>query len=136
MLETALVLTTFLILAAGTLDLGVGVFRYHVLAQVARHGARQAVVHGEMADVLGEWGPGSIDVPATANGIPIVQAIQPMMVSFDLDQTRVLVDWLDGTNEVGHRVQVTVTTPYTPILTFVLGGQRTLSATSTMRIAH
>ncbi len=45
-LETALVLPAFLIITLGTLDLGVGVFRYHVLAQVARHGARQAIVHG------------------------------------------------------------------------------------------
>ncbi len=42
---------------------------------------------------------------ANADGEPIVEALRPMLVSFDLDETRIRVDWPDGTNEVEDRVQ-------------------------------
>jgi hypothetical protein len=135
------VLIVFITVALGMLDFGVGVFRYHILAQAARQGARRAIVHGERANVLGVWGPTTIDVAAAASGIPIVDGsgdgIQTMLVGCNLAQTRVRVEWLNGSNELNDPVRVTVSSPYQPVLAFIFsGGQRTLSASSTMQIAH
>ena len=71
-LELSFSLMLFLTLTMGILDLGVGVFRYHIVSQAARQGARRAAVHGELATAIGVWGPNTIDVAANANGIPIV----------------------------------------------------------------
>ena len=136
-LEMSLVLVLFLTLTAGTLDLGIAVFRHNLLSEAARQGARRAIVHGSMAP--NRWGPSTIDVPATANGIPIVDGpidgIQPLLVAFDLDQTRIRVQWPDGSNSPESRVRVTVTTPYVPIILFFLSAHNQ-SASSTMPIAH
>ena len=139
--EMSYCLMVFVTVTMGMMDLGVGVFRSHVLAQAARQGARRAVVHGELASQLGSWGPNTIDVTANATGIPIVNGvddgIQDMLIGCDLDKSRVRVDWLDGDNKVASRVRVTVESPYKPVLTFILGStEKTLSASSTMRIAH
>jgi len=138
----AIILPVFLILTMGMLDLGVAVFRYHVVANAARHGARRAIVHGELANVLGSWGPNTIDVAASAEGIPVVdgsnsEGIQPLLVGCDLPKSRIRVEWLDGSNAFQEQVRVTVTSPYRPIMLFIFSdAEYTLSASSTMRIAH
>ena len=140
-LEMAIILMIFLVLTLGMLDLGVGIFRYHVIANSARHAARRAIVHGELASALGPWGPGTIDVAASANGVPIVGAtgegVQPLLVGCDLSQTRVRAEWIDGGNAVGQHVRVTISSPYRPVMLFIFPGTtKTLSASSTMEIAH
>jgi hypothetical protein len=141
-LEMSIILGVFLVLTFGMLDLGVAVFRYHILSQAARHTARRAIVHGEMAGRLGPWGPTTIDVPATANGIPLVDGdngdgVQPMLIGCDLSQTRIRAEWTGGSNAVDMPVRVTVTSPYQPIMLFIFpDAEITLSAVSTMDIAH
>ena len=140
-LEMAIILGIFLVTTMGMLDLGVGVYRYHLIAQAARFGARRAIVHGEMASQLGSWGPATIDVAATASEEPIVDGaedgIQPMLIGCDLSQSRIRVEWLDGSNGFEDRVRVTVTSPYTPLFLFILSNTTiNLTASSTMRIAH
>ena len=119
-LELAFSLLLFLTLTLGMLDLGVGVFRSHILSQASRQAARRAAVHGERATALGSWGPATIDVVATASGVPIVggvnDGIQGMLVGCDLSRTRIQVEWLDGDNKVDQQVKVTVTSPYKPAL--------------------
>lgn len=140
-LELSITLMIILMMTMGTIDLGVGVFRQHVLSQAARQAARRASVHGELATALGEWGPSEIDVPATANGVPIVDGpndgIQGMLMGCDLARTRIRIEWVDGSNEIDQRVRATVTSPFKPTLLFIFGdSERTLSASSTMRISH
>lgn len=143
--EMSVILMAFLVLTFGMFDLGVGVFRYHILANAARHGARQAIVHGSMSNVAGTWGPNQIDVPASANGVPIVDGtqggisigVQPLLIGCNLSQTRVIADWPNGTNDLEDPVRVTLTSPFQPVLTFIIPNtQITLSASSTMQIAH
>lgn len=139
--ELAIVLMVFLILTMGMLDLGVGVFRYHILSQAARHVARRAIVHGELANVLGTWGPATIDVPASANGVPVVDGamdgVSPLLIGCDPDKTRIQAEWIDGNNALDSSVKVTVTSEYTPIMLFIFPSNTiTLSASSTMHIAH
>ena len=144
MLEMAIVLFWFLVLTMCMLDFGVAVFRYNVLSQAARHGARRAIVHGEMALPLGVWGPAAIDVPATANGIPIVgdgsandtDGLQRKLIGCDLDTTRIQVEWLSGSNAVGEPVRVTVTSPYQPVVFLNILQPIQLRASSRMTVAH
>ena len=61
-IELAIVLTLFLTLVFGMLDLGIAVFRYHIVCEAARQGARQAIVHGKLSDKLGTWGPAPLSL--------------------------------------------------------------------------
>src|SRR5262245_18994619 len=70
--ETALTLMMFLTLTMGMMDLGVGVFRFHVISQGARHVARRAMVHGSMASALGVWGPSTISSTGDATGVAAI----------------------------------------------------------------
>ena len=138
--EAALVLPVFLTLVLGAIDVSVGVARYNSLSQAARHGARQAVVHGNQARAGwngGPWGPDTIDQPATAAGVPAVDAVRPMLVHCPLGESRVRVEWPDGSNEPGKPVRVTVTSTYRPMVAFLFGNPAIpLTASSTMPIAH
>lgn len=143
--EVALILPIFLTVAVGMLDLGVGVFRFNTLSNASRHGARQAIVHGEHAPSGwngGRWRPGTggtpnlIDEASTAS-VPAVDAIRPMLVNCPAAQTRVRYEWLGGTDRVGSSVRCTVTSEYLPLLTVVFGGSAiSLTSSSTMPIAH
>ena len=140
-LEMSIILMMFLTLTTGMLDLGLGVFRYHLVSEAARQGARRAIVHGERATALGVWGTETIDVPATANGIPIVDGtgdgLQPLLVGCNLSASRIKVEWPSGSNAYEEPVRVTVTTPYQPVLLWIFPGDLiTLTGTSTMTIAH
>jgi hypothetical protein len=143
-LEMSIILFVFIMLTFGMLDLGIGVLRYHILANAARQGARSAIVHGERAAALGPWGTGTIDVPATSAGVPIVggvtadgskYGIQYFLAGCDMANTQIKAEWLDGSNAYGKRVRVTVTSPYRPFMTFFLV-PTTIKAVSTMQIAH
>jgi hypothetical protein len=87
---------------------------------------------------LGTWGPGTIDVSGSAGGVPIVDGAEdglaPLLVGCDLENTRIRVEWLDGSAEYQKRVRVTVSTPYQPFMFFLI--PVTLSASSTMPVAH
>jgi len=140
LLEGAIIILVFLVLVFGMLDLSIGLMRFHLVSAATRHGARRAIVHGELAPAGwkgGVWGPGNIDVPATASGIPLVDEIRPLLVGMDPNQTRIQADWIDGANGVEDRVRITVTTPYQPMMTFIFGNPTfRLRASSTMPIAH
>ena len=137
-LETAVALSLFVTLLLGTVDLGYGIFRYHVLAQSTRKIARHATVHGSLADELGPWGSDSITASADGNDV-VSQYIAESLVGWDLSRVDIQVDWIDGGNEAekGHRIRVRLDAPYQPMMTFILGSPAiTLTSTSVMRIAH
>ncbi len=146
--EMAIVLLTFLTLVLGMLDLGLGVARYNSLAHAARQGARQAIVHGSMADRLGVWGPATVEFSLSASPPSIVLPstdaadiaafIQPTLVHFNPAEVTVKVKWESG-NEFGQPVTVTLSAPYRPMMTFIFGNSVSpikLTAESTMSIAH
>jgi hypothetical protein len=129
----------FLTLTFGMLDLGRGVFRYHILSNAARQAARRAIVHGDKATVLGTWGKATVNCTADDTGQAIVgseeDGIQPMLVGCDLANTHITLQWIDGSNSAGSRLRATITSPYEPVMTFMLF-PITLQASSTMQIAH
>jgi TadE-like protein len=136
--EAALVFLTFLILVLGMLDLGLAVFRNHLVCEAARQGARQAIVHGSLVpSAMGVWGPDPVGpVPAT-DPQALAQAVQPFLADFDPGTVTVQARWLDGGNAPGQRVQVTVDATYPLLLPSLVGvPSLSLHASSTMAIAH
>jgi Flp pilus assembly protein TadG len=137
LVELSVVLMVFLTLVLGMLDLGIGVFEYNTISQVARAGARKAVIHGSMAGAMGEWGPTTYGPVAATDTNPIAQAIQPSLAGLDSTKVTIKVEWLDSDNQPEKRVRVTVTYPFQPMMTFIFGNPTiTLSAVSVMPIAH
>ncbi len=138
--ETAIVILPFLIITLGMIDLGTAVFRHHVVSQAARQGVRKAIVHGSLAPSGwngGKWGPAKFGPVAATDTDPKAQAIAPYLSGLDTSATNVTMEWLDTSNLAEKRVRVTVSTTWTPAVTFIFGGlTRTLSASATMPIAH
>ncbi len=134
----AIVLSVFITLILGMVDLGYGVFKQHVLTQAARQLARRAVVHGQLADRLQVWGPEEIDMRADGEHV-IIESLADKLVGWDLTDVNVQVSWPDGDNDprTGDRVRVQLTAPYQPTMTFIFGNPTfSLYADSTMYIAH
>jgi Flp pilus assembly protein TadG len=146
-IEAALTLSLLVTLVLGMIDLGLWVARQQMLAHAARQIARQAVVHGALADKLGSWGPATI----TTNGVApspynpndatsvIRQVAHNSLTDWKGSDVTVKVEWPDGGNDprLEHRVRVTVSGPYHPIMTFIFGNPAyTLAAGTTMQIAH
>jgi hypothetical protein len=140
--EAAIVILPFLTIVLGMLDLGTAVFRHHVVSQAARQGVRMAIVHGSRAPSGwngGKWGTATYGPVAVATDVadPKVQAIAPHLSGLDPEATKIKMEWPDGSNATEKRVRVTVTTTWTPVVTYIFGGlTRTLSASAMMPIAH
>ena len=135
--ETAIIIMPLMIVLLGMVELSIVVFRYHVVSEAARQGARQVIVHGALAPPeMAAWGPATIDVLADVDGIPFVAALRPFLFNLDMNQTRVRCEWLDGNTGLESNVRVTVDTDFQP-LTFLFGSSAwSLSAASVMQIAH
>lgn len=137
MAETAIVMTVLIALTLGAVDLQIGVYRYNTLSEAARHGARQAMVHGALAPAAqGIWGPGAYAGTA-ADGSPYANAVRPLLVGFPQNDVIIRVEWPDGSNAIGQRVRYSLSTTYRPFLGFLIGYPNlNLTAASTMPIAH
>lgn len=143
--ETVLVILALLILIMGMLDLGVAVFRYHVLSNAARQTARKAIVRGALAPNRGNvntWSPADYGNPyettADVNN-DLTDTVRPYLVGLDPQNVTIKVEWFTGNQPNGrNRVQVTVSAPYRPIMAFIFGPNASITerASSTMLIAH
>lgn len=136
MVELAIVLPIFLILVFGMLDLSIAVFRWHMLANAAREGARKAIVHGAMAPE--SWGPAPITTTADqTTAHPIVPILQPFLVGNELADVTIVVEWPEGSNALEKPVRVTLRSPYRPVAGFIFGGTPfNLEGSSTMLIMY
>jgi Flp pilus assembly protein TadG len=144
MTEVAIIIPVFLTLALGTIDLGLAVFRNHEVAEASRQGARIASVHGSLAPSGwdgGTWGTSAYSGTGdSADAIPTAIRNAGALAGLKTSDVHISVQWLDGSNNVLNgdcRVQVAVSTTWTPLFSYVFGGRTvTLSATSIMPIAH
>jgi Flp pilus assembly protein TadG len=131
--EGAITLTVLITLIFGMMDLGLGVMRFNMISHAAREGVRQAMVHGGSS--LSQWSPGTWT--ASNAGTPVVDAVSPHLVGCDLKNTTITITWVDGSNAVEQRVQVTINTTYQPLMTYIFGATPlNLQAASTSRFAH
>lgn len=151
----AIVLMVFLTVVFGMVELSVAVFRYHIVSQAARQAARMAIVHGELAPpTMTDWnaaygggtnkfGPQTISTAAADNeiiygkpgdtGFP---GITKYIAGLDPAGTTIQLEWIDGDTRLGSRVRATVTTTYSPLITFLFSDDFTLTGQSVMQIAH
>jgi Flp pilus assembly protein TadG len=137
MVEAAVVLGVFLTLLLGSLDLALAVLRSNALAEAARRLTRAAIVRGEDATaVFTPWGPTSCQ--GTANdGSEYADAFRDALIVAKLSEVKYRLEWPDGNNDAGDRVQATITSKYAPILPSLFGSTPyNLQAVSTMRIEH
>ncbi len=137
LVEAALVTVALLSLLLGTLDLGIAVLRYNMLAEAARTGARMAIVHG--SDAPGEMAAWNSALAATQ----IKAALQPLMAGSGIaaaDFTvTVTYEQAAGADAVtpGRPVTVAISHSWVPIVSFLFGNAAVpLSATSKMIIAN
>lgn len=137
MLEAAIVLTVFLTLVFGGIDLALGVFRYNAISEAARRGAREAIVHGKGAPPQRTaWGPATWTGTADSPG-DIPAEVRPVLVGMEPAAVNLRIEWPDGSNAAQKQVRVSVSTVYRPVLPGLVGwSEIPLTATSTMRIAH
>ena len=147
--EAVIVLSTFLILIFGMLDLGIGVLHYNTVAEAARTGARNTIVHGAKAPAGAFYGsvPGGTWSDSTA-ATNVKDIVTPLLNAEGIptDSITVTVVHADGpdrspkdtgTSDPGDSVTVTVTVPYTPIFAFIFGTTTiTLTGKCSMVIAH
>jgi len=135
-IETAIVLMIFITLVFGMLDLGLGVLKHNSLSQAARRAAREAIVHGSMAEPLGVWGPTGYSGTA-ADTHPLAESVRRSLAGMDHTEVTVQAAWPEGGNDLEQQVTITASMPYRPIMAFIFGSPEfTLEAKSTMRIAH
>jgi hypothetical protein len=138
LVELAICIMVFLTFVLGFIDLGVGLLRYHQLTDAVRHLARQAAVHGNLADKLGPWGPATLSGTADAAG-PISDTLRQRLTGIPADQVSYTVNWIDGGNDVmvDHRVQVIASFNFQPTITFIFGSPTiNLQSTAVVHIAH
>ena len=140
MAEAAIILPVFLFLALGTIDLGLAVFQNHAVAEASRQGARVASVHGSLATQLGTWGTTTYSGAGNSTDtIPTAMSSAGVFTGLKAANVTVTVSWPDSGNNAqnGDRVEVAVSTTWTPLVTYIFGGRTiTLSATSIVPIAH
>jgi len=139
MVETAIMLTAALLLLFGIIEFGRAVYTYHLVDNVARAGARWAMVRG--AACPGSTSPARTDCPVLSSDVQTyVRSISPMA---DQNSVTATASWpgntgcrTSGNNGPGCLVVVNVTYPFHFALPFVSTATITMSSTSQMIIAQ
>ncbi|HET6323645.1 MAG TPA: TadE/TadG family type IV pilus assembly protein [Planctomycetaceae bacterium] len=135
--EGAIVLSVFLLILLGMLDLGLLLLEYNTLCEATRRLARAAIVHGQMAaPAQTVWGPAAVSGTA-ADGTEYSTTLDKELATFNLSNVNYSIQWPAGTNRPDDPVQVTVTYQYPPIIPFLLGSQTIpIQAVSNMSVQH
>ncbi len=134
-MEAAIVTPTLLVLLLGTLDLGIAVLRYNMLAEGACTGARSAIVHGsDAASELPTWTSGSAATAIHDELAPLFAAAGIQSSDFTVTVTYQQVGGADSTTP-GNPVTVRIDHTWVPLMSFLFGSQP-LTANSKMIIAN
>jgi hypothetical protein len=136
LVEAAFVYPIMALLTVGVVILGMGVFRYQMVAALAREGARWASVHG------GQYAADGVGTKATPSTV-YSNAIQPLAVGLDTSQLSYAVSWTDPSempfyddssgNLAINKVTVMVSYNWVPVAYL---GSITLSSTSVMAMQY
>ncbi|HEV8004090.1 MAG TPA: TadE/TadG family type IV pilus assembly protein [Planctomycetaceae bacterium] len=135
--EGAIVVSVFLLILLGMLDLGLLVLNHNTLSEAARRLARESIVHGQMAaPAQTVWGPATVNGTA-ADGTEYASALSKELATFNLSKVNYSIQWSAGTNRPDDPVQVTVTYQYPPIIPYLLGSQTIpIRAVTNMSVQH
>ncbi len=126
-IESGLVFGFLVILVVGILEMSLYLYNYAVLTDAAKEGVRYAVVHGSSR--------GGLSIEDSDDGV--TNAVTAFLAAsvHDTSGKTVSVDYPDGNNAPGDRVQVTVSYSYNPLfLSAAYFTTVTISATSVGRI--
>ncbi len=126
LVEFALASAVFFMTTFGVLGLGVAVWQYNMVANLAQEGARWAAVRGSSTPAQATNGTVSTYVLSRAPG----------MTAVDLNVTTTWPEGGSPANAAGKQVQVVVTKTFTPIVPFSPLGTLTLTSTARMVIAR
>jgi hypothetical protein len=150
MVEGSIILTTFVTLALGIIDMGIAVFQYHLVSEASRQAARIASLHGSRAPATwdgGTWGTTAYSGAGDSSDT-IAAAIRGTgaFAGLNAKDVTISMEWPQGSNDAAppspgipgtNTVQVTVSSEWAPLMLFLFGKKTvTLSATSVMPIAH
>jgi len=136
MVEGAIVIGVFLTMLLGMLDLALANLQKNMLTEGAQRVARAAMVHGSMAPPEETaWGPAEY-FGFAGDATEMAAALRPVLVTIDPSETSIRIQWLDGGNEPGQRVHVTVVYDHQSLFPFLFGAKLRLKSVSVMRIAH
>jgi Flp pilus assembly protein TadG len=134
LVETAVVLPVVLMLTVGTCIIGLGIYRYELVATLAREGARYASVHGT------EYAAAKTGNVAATPATIYQNAILPLAAGIDTAYLTYSVTWnttnspTSGSPPVYNTVSVTVTYQWTPEL--YISGPINLTSTSVMTMSY
>jgi Flp pilus assembly protein TadG len=139
LVEAAIVLSATLLILIGMTVGGLGVFRYHQVAALAREGARYAVVHGtQFQKETGGTAASGTDIKNNAI-LPMAAGLNPGSLMTSVSWTTNNAPTHDNTNSnppgqaVTNIVSVTVSYQWIPEAYF---GGVTLTSTSQMPMAY
>ena len=135
--ESAIVLSVFMLLILGMLDFGMAVLNRDNLEAAACRLARIAIVRGERSEMAAvPWGPQT--TTATANdGTEYAQTVAPILALMPADEVHIELRWPDESNAVGNRVVAVLSYDHPSLFAGLLGTSTwELRAVSTMRIQH
>lgn len=131
MVETALVLSAWMILLLGTLDIGMILFRHTVMQQIAERAARLAMIRGaNSTPQIASWGPATVRVRLHQSD-PVANLLRPSTCGLTPSGFEVLLEWTDGGNQRDQRVTVTVSSAQDTILQSLLPGNGSFAMQST-----
>jgi Flp pilus assembly protein TadG len=136
LVESAIVLGTFVVMMVGVLDLGLAVLRQNSLDAAARQVARAAVVRGAMAasDQVA-WGPARY-ASRVSTSSEIANMARDALATIDPQDVSVVVDWPDGGNQPEQRVRVRLAYQHSSIIPMLYGRHLDMRSECVMRIAH
>lgn len=127
-LEFALAVIPLLLTIFAVIDFGRGIYEFNAINDMARAGARFAIVHGSKS---------SAPAGPAENNSAVTSAARAEAVTFSGANATVTSSWLDGTNTPGSRVRVNVSYPYVPLVSSLFPfGSLTLQSSSTMVVTN
>ncbi len=135
-MEAAITLPVFLFLVLGMMDLGIAVQRRNLVAEAARMGARQAIVHGSDAVQLGPWTADSAVAGVRARLEPLMAASGIAPADFDVSVTYQKNDPNADHNSPGSTVVVRVSVDYEHVVPFPAFDPITVASESSMIISN
>ncbi len=118
MIEFALISIMFVMILLGIVELGRMSLVYTTIANSARVGTRYAITHGSDRTGSGVDGPSGPGTPCTCTQIQTVVQNFSGAGLLTTSNVTVTVNYPDGSNAPGKRVQVIASYPYDPLVGF------------------
>ena len=134
MVETALVLSVFMLMLFGIIEFGRAVYTFHLVDNAARIGSRFAIVHGSTCVHTG-----SVDTwPCNADQPEIQNYVRSQSVDLDGGAVTITTTWpsAGNCNTTGCLVNVKAVYPFQFWIPFVSTQTLNMSSTSQMVISQ